>query len=80
MPLVTTPEQQLKEADRAYRAGDFRTARRLARTARDSAGSRPEVVERANRILAATGIDPVAAVVFVGTLALLTFLVVRYVL
>ena len=80
MPLVTAPEDMLKEADRAYRAGDFRVARRLAKEARRTEGARPEVEERAAKLLAATGIDPVAAAVFVGTLALLVFLVVRYLL
>jgi hypothetical protein len=70
----------LRQADRAYRAGDFRTARKLAKRARTTEGRRPEVAERADRLLAATGVDPVATAVFVGTLALLTFLVVRYLL
>ena len=80
MPTVTTPEDMLKEADRAYRAGDFRTARRLAKQARRAEGRRPEVAERADKLLAATGVDPVATAIFVGTLALLAFLIVRYLL
>ncbi len=67
-------------AEIAYRAGDYRAARRLSRrAARD--GSLPEAErERARRILRATGIDPWAAGAFLLTAGVIAYLVVRYVI
>jgi hypothetical protein len=77
---VSSPEQTIKLAERSYRAGDFKTARRLAREAIEQAGAEGEIGERAAQILKASGVDPVAIAVFSFTLLLLLFLIVRYVL
>lgn len=77
---MSSPEQTIKLAERSYRAGDFKTARRLAREAIEQAGSKGEIGERAEKILKGSGVDPVAIAVFAFTLCLLLFLIVRYVL
>jgi proline dehydrogenase len=77
---VSSPEQTLKLAERSYRAGDFKTARRLAREVIEQTDPDGEIGERAAQILKASGVDPVAIAVFAFTLALLLFLIVRYVL
>jgi len=77
---VSSPEETIKSAERHYRAGDLKTARRLAREALERSGDRAEIAEKAARILKASGTDPVAIAVFVFTLCVLLFLIVRYVL
>jgi len=72
--------ERLAEARRSYDRGDFRSARRLASSTLEDGELPPSDREEARRLLAATGIDPVAVLVFAGTLALLVFLVIRYVL
>ncbi len=76
---MTSAREAIERAERAYRAGDFKLARSSARRAREISDDRGIAV-RARRILRATGIDPVAAVLFGATAALLAFLILRYVL
>jgi hypothetical protein len=77
---VSSPEDTIKAAERFQRAGDLKTARRLAREALEGAGENREIAERAEKLLRASGIDPVAIAVFGLTLCVLLFLIIRYVL
>lgn len=63
-----------------YGRGDFAGARRLAREIAAAKDSPPAARARAEEILAATGIDPVAAGAFALTALVLLFLVARYIL
>jgi hypothetical protein len=77
---VSSPEEKIERAERYYRAGDHKTARQLAREALEQSRGEGAVAERAAEILKASGIDPVAIAVFGVSLALLLFLIIRYVL
>ena len=76
---VSSPEDTIKAAERFQRAGDLKTARRLAREALEQPGASDEVSERAQQLLKASGIDPVAIAIFGFTLCVLLFLIIRYV-
>jgi hypothetical protein len=75
---VSSPEETIKQAESAYRSGDFKRARQLARQALDQTDSESAVGGRAGEILRATGIDPLAIVVFALTTCVLLFLILRY--
>jgi hypothetical protein len=75
---VSSPEETIKLAESAYRAGDFKRARQLARQALEQTETDSEVGGRAAEILGATGIDPLAIVVFAVTSCVLLFLILRY--
>jgi hypothetical protein len=77
---VSSPEETIKLAESAYRSGDFKRARQLARQALEQTDSKSAVGGRAGEILRATGIDPLAIVVFALTTCVLLFLILRYLL
>ena len=77
---MSTPEDQIKRAEQLQLAGDHKRARELAREVLDQGGVDDAASERAAKILAASGVDPVAIAVFGLTLAVLLFLIVWYVL
>jgi hypothetical protein len=73
------PATTLEKAERAYGAGDYRTARSLARQI--VACEVPEGArKRAKFILDATRIDPWVIAAFLFTLGVFVFLVLRYAL
>lgn len=80
MPPVSSPEETIKLAESAYRTGDFKRARKLARQALDQTAADSEAGGRAAEILKATGIDPLAIIVFALTTCVLLFLILRYLL
>jgi hypothetical protein len=75
---MSAPEQEIERAERAYRAGDFRTARRIAGELLAQTTVDDDIGERAARITRATGIDPLAIAFFGITLGLLLFLILWY--
>ena len=70
----------LPEAEACYRRGDFREARKLAKSIVAAADSPSADKERAAKILTATGTDPIAIAAFLVTALLLAFLIAHYVL
>jgi hypothetical protein len=75
---VSSPEETIKLAESAYRTGDSKRARQLASQALDQTESDSDIGGRARKILRATGIDPLAIVVFAVTTCVLLFLILRY--
>jgi hypothetical protein len=73
------PATTLEKAERAYGAGDYRTARSLARELVASEGHE-DVRKRAQSILDATRTDPWVVAAFLLTLGVFVFLVLRYAL
>ena len=73
------PQSKSDRAEAAYHAGDYRTARRIARALAADAETSEAERRRARQILAATGIDPVALGAFALTAGLLVYLLFRYV-
>ena len=71
-------DRDIDTAERRYRAGDYRTARRLAKRIEQSAANE-DAKTRATRILRATGVDPFAIAAFAITGGLLLFLIIRYI-
>ena len=80
MPAVSSPEETVRQAESAYRAGDHKRARQLARRALEQAEPDSEVGGRASQLLRATGIDPLAIAFFAVTTCVLLFLIFRYLL
>ncbi|MBW2277255.1 MAG: tetratricopeptide repeat protein [Deltaproteobacteria bacterium] len=77
---MSTPEETIKRAELLQRAGDHKRARRLAREAIEQTPVDAAVYERAEKILEASGIDPVAIAVFGLSLGVLLLLIIWYVL
>jgi len=77
---VTESTTTLDRAQTAYERGDFKIARASAREVLADTKSLEDERDRARTILRATGIDPVATLVFAGTAAILVYLVLRYIL
>jgi len=75
---VTDTDQTRLTARELYDRGDFKAARAAARQNIESEKSSKEAKEDATRILQATGVDPIAVLVFAGTAVLLGYLVLRY--
>lgn len=76
---MTPAAPDISAAESLYRRGDFAGARRIAKAIAAAAESSPSARARAEEILAATGIDPVATGAFVLTALVLLFLVAHYV-
>ncbi|MDD5306035.1 MAG: hypothetical protein PHU25_01820 [Deltaproteobacteria bacterium] len=76
---MSDPAATLEKAERAYIAGDYRTARNLAHEL--VTGDSPEGVrKRAQSILDATRTDPWVIAAFLLTFGVLVFFIFRYVL
>lgn len=75
---MTDTDQTRLTARELYDRGDFRNARTAARQIIESEKGSKEAKEDATRILKATGVDPIAILVFAGTAILLGYLVLRY--
>ena len=73
------PSATLEKAERAYGAGDYRTARGLAREVVASQGA-DGARKRAQFILDATRTDPWVVAAFLLTLGVFVFLIFRYAL
>jgi hypothetical protein len=76
---MTAATPDISAVESLYRRGDFAEARRLARAIAAAGDSPPSSRARADEILAATGIDPVAVGAFAVTALVLLFLVAHYV-
>lgn len=75
---MAASEPAANPAEVAYRAGDYRTARRLSRGAAADESRPATERERARRILRATGIDPLAIAAFLLTTGVIGYLIVRH--
>jgi len=77
---VNDISKEIDAAEASYNRGDFRAARKICKRiiAKDDLDS--DIFRRAQRILAATGIDPVAKIVFAVTFFLLLFLTYKYII
>lgn len=80
MQPVDEIESKLEKAKREYERGDFTQARKLSRELLEDKRISGDIKHDAKRILAATGIDPAAVIIFLVTGALLAYLVIRFIL
>ena len=76
---MDSAKTRLAEAERHYRAGDFRTARAICRELLAGEAD-DDVRRRANEIMTATGVDPMAIAAFCLSASILIYLIVHYLL
>jgi len=77
---VNDSTKNIEQAALHYRKGDFRLARQSSLAILEDANASEENKTQAQKILAATGVDPVAKVVFTITALLLAWLIFRYII
>jgi hypothetical protein len=71
-------DNQVARAERFYQVGDYKQARALAKILIDDETLSHDDRKALERILRATGTDPVAALAILFTFCLLVFLVLKY--
>ena len=76
--MVTSITPQIVRVEKLYDAGDYKQARKLARTLLAEGEMTASHRQRLEKVLAATGTDNVAVMAIVFTLCVLVFLVVKY--